>query len=90
MLLSKLSCILDQPYDVNLVVTSLASRLCLVSNAAVHEYFADPLTDTRPGVFSLYTCLQVSKVNYAKCFLPGYSKLPFLSAGKIVCLENCL
>lgn len=58
MLLSKISHVLDQPYEVNLVVTSIASRLCLVPHPLLHEYFVDPLTPLRPNVRSLYNTIQ--------------------------------
>ncbi|XP_039266532.1 FHF complex subunit HOOK interacting protein 2A-like isoform X2 [Styela clava] len=58
MLLSKISRILDQPYEVNLVVTSIASRLCLMPHPLLHEYFVDPLTPLRPNVKTLYNTIQ--------------------------------
>lgn len=58
MLLNKISRILDQPYEVNLVATSIASRLCHMPHPLLHEYFVDPLTPMRPNVKTLYSTIQ--------------------------------
>lgn len=60
MLLSKISRILDQPYEVNLVTTSIASRLSLMPHPLLHEYFVDPLTPMRPSVKTMYSTIQVN------------------------------
>merc|ERR1712136_407088 len=57
MLFNKLSRILSQPYAVNLVVTSIASRLSLVPHPLLHEICCDPLTPLRPKARSIYTVL---------------------------------
>jgi len=59
MLFGKISRIMSQPYAVNLVVTSIASRLTLLPHPNTHELFADPLTSLRPKARSLFTVVQV-------------------------------
>lgn len=57
MLLNKLSRVLDQSYDINLQVTSVVSRFCLVPHVHLTEFALDPLLDTREGARTLYTTL---------------------------------
>lgn len=57
MLLNKISRILDQPYDINLQVTSVVSRFCLIPHVYLTEYALDPLLETRPGARTLYNTL---------------------------------
>uniref|UniRef100_F6SV43 Protein FAM160B1 n=1 Tax=Ciona intestinalis TaxID=7719 RepID=F6SV43_CIOIN len=59
MLLNKLSKVLSQQYSVNLVVTSIASRLCLMPHPLMHELFINPLTQLRPQARSMYTVVQM-------------------------------
>ncbi|XP_002435447.3 FHF complex subunit HOOK interacting protein 2A [Ixodes scapularis] len=46
-----------QPYDVNLLVTSLVSRLALFAHPNLHEYLLNPLLPLAPGARSLFTSL---------------------------------
>ena len=62
MLLNKLSRVLSQPYRVNLLVTSIVSRLCLMPHPHLHELFTDPLTPLRPNARGVYTIIQVVRV----------------------------
>jgi hypothetical protein len=57
MLLNKISRILDQPYDINLQVTSVVSRFCLIPHVYLTEYALDPLLETRGGARTLYNTL---------------------------------
>lgn len=57
MLLNKISRILDQPYDINLQVTSVVSRFCLIPHVYLTEYALDPLLETRAGARTLYNTL---------------------------------
>lgn len=57
MLLNKISRILDQPYDINLQVTSVVSRFCLIPHVYLTEYALDPLLETRTGARTLYNTL---------------------------------
>jgi len=59
MLFGKISRILSQPYAVNLVVTSIASRLALLPHPLTHELFTDPLLQLRPKAHSLFSVVQV-------------------------------
>uniref|UniRef100_H2YX74 FHF complex subunit HOOK-interacting protein C-terminal domain-containing protein n=1 Tax=Ciona savignyi TaxID=51511 RepID=H2YX74_CIOSA len=59
MLLNKLSRVLLQQYSVNLVVTSIASRLCLIPHPLLHELFTNPLTPLRPKARSIYNVIQM-------------------------------
>lgn len=56
----QLSRVLDQSYDINLQVTSVVSRFCLVPHVHLTEFALDPLLDTREGARTLYTTLLVS------------------------------
>ncbi|CAN7998600.1 unnamed protein product [Ixodes hexagonus] len=46
-----------QPYDVNLLVTSLVSRLALFAHPNLHEYLLNPLLPLAPGARSLFSSL---------------------------------
>jgi len=58
MLFGKIGGMLSQPYNVNLVVTSIASRLTLLPHPNSHEMFTDSLTPMRPKTKSLYSAIQ--------------------------------
>ncbi|GAA6098075.1 protein FAM160B1 isoform X1 [Tachysurus ichikawai] len=47
--------ILDQPYDVNLQVTSVLSKLSLLPHPHLHEYLLDPYISLAPGCRSLFS-----------------------------------
>ena len=55
----QISRILDQPYDINLQVTSVVSRFCLIPHVYLTEYALDPLLETRAGARTLYNTLLV-------------------------------
>lgn len=55
----QISRILDQPYDINLQVTSVVSRFCLIPHVYLTEYALDPLLETRGGARTLYNTLLV-------------------------------
>ncbi|XP_066277630.1 FHF complex subunit HOOK interacting protein 2A-like isoform X3 [Branchiostoma lanceolatum] len=57
-LFDKLSRVLDQPYDVNLQVTSVLSKLALLPHPHLHEYMLDPCIPLTPGVRSLHSVLK--------------------------------
>ena len=57
---TQISRILDQPYDINLQVTSVVSRFCLIPHVYLTEYALDPLLETRTGARTLYNTLLVS------------------------------
>lgn len=48
---------MDQPYDINLQVTSVVSRFCLIPHVYLTEYALDPLLETRAGARTLYNTL---------------------------------
>ena len=60
----QISRILDQPYDINLQVTSVVSRFCLIPHVYLTEYALDPLLETRAGARTLYNTLLVSSNHY--------------------------
>ena len=60
----QISRILDQPYDINLQVTSVVSRFCLIPHVYLTEYALDPLLETRAGARTLYNTLLVSSNPY--------------------------
>ncbi|XP_064602232.1 FHF complex subunit HOOK interacting protein 2A-like isoform X2 [Liolophura sinensis] len=57
MLMDKFSKILSQPYAVNLQVTSVMSRLCLVPHPNLHEFLLDPFLPVKEGVRTPYLIL---------------------------------
>lgn len=57
MLFCKLENMLQQPYEVNLQVTSLISRLALFPHPNLHEYLLNPLIPLVPTARSLFTVL---------------------------------
>lgn len=56
-LFDRMSRILDQPYSLNLQVTSVLSRLALFPHPHVHEYLLDPYVNLAPGCRSLFSVL---------------------------------
>lgn len=46
-----------QPYDINLLITSLVSRLTLFAHPNLHEYLLNPLIPLAPGARSLFSSL---------------------------------
>ncbi|XP_043783531.1 FHF complex subunit HOOK interacting protein 2B isoform X4 [Cervus elaphus] len=57
MLFDRMSRILEQPYSLNLQVTSVLSRLALFPHPLIHEYLLDPYTSLAPGCRSLFSVL---------------------------------
>ncbi|KAH9374019.1 hypothetical protein HPB48_016229 [Haemaphysalis longicornis] len=57
MLLERIENMHRQPYDVNLLVTSLISRLALFAHPNLHEYLLNPLLPLAPGARSLFSSL---------------------------------
>ncbi|XP_037668947.1 protein FAM160B2 isoform X2 [Choloepus didactylus] len=57
MLFERMSRILDQPYSLNLQVTSVLSRLALFPHPHIHEYLLDPYINLAPGCRSLFSVL---------------------------------
>lgn len=46
-----------QPYDVNLQVTSVLSKLALLPHPHLHEYLLDPYINLAPGCRSLFAVI---------------------------------
>ncbi|XP_010787281.1 protein FAM160B1-like [Notothenia coriiceps] len=49
--------ILDQPYDVNLQVTAVLSKLSMFPHPHLHEYLLDPYINLAPGCRSLFSVI---------------------------------
>ncbi|KAG7492462.1 hypothetical protein MATL_G00014670 [Megalops atlanticus] len=56
-LFDRMGRILDQPYDVNLQVTSVLSKLALFPHPHLHEYLLDPYISLAPGCRSLFSVI---------------------------------
>ncbi|NXE44106.1 F16B2 protein, partial [Ptilorrhoa leucosticta] len=56
-LFDRMSRILDQPYSLNLQVTSVLSRLAAFPHPHLHEYLLDPYLNLAPGCRSLFSVL---------------------------------
>ncbi|XP_063818754.1 FHF complex subunit HOOK interacting protein 2A [Pseudophryne corroboree] len=56
-LFDRMGRILDQPYDVNLQVTSVLSKLSLFPHPHTHEYLLDPYISLAPGCRSLFSVI---------------------------------
>ncbi|XP_076831149.1 FHF complex subunit HOOK interacting protein 2A [Brachyhypopomus gauderio] len=56
-LFDRMGRVLDQPYDVNLQVTSVLSRLALLPHPHLHEYLLDPYINLAPGCRSLFSVI---------------------------------
>nr|XP_044987464.1 FHF complex subunit HOOK interacting protein 2B isoform X1 [Jaculus jaculus] len=56
-LFDRMARILDQPYSLNLQVTSVLSRLALFPHPHIHEYLLDPYISLAPGCRSLFSVL---------------------------------
>ncbi|XP_061692456.1 protein FAM160B1 isoform X2 [Syngnathoides biaculeatus] len=54
-LFDRMGRILDQPYDVNLQVTAVLSKLSLLPHPHLHEYMLDPYINLAPGCRSLFS-----------------------------------
>lgn len=57
MIFDKLSQMLYQPYEINLQLTAIISRIALFANPYMHEYFLNPLIPYTSGVRSLFLVL---------------------------------
>nr|XP_035931076.1 protein FAM160B2 isoform X3 [Halichoerus grypus] len=57
MLFDRMSRILEQPYSLNLQVTSVLSRLALFPHPLIHEYLLDPYINLAPDCRSLFSVL---------------------------------
>ncbi|NXH39208.1 F16B2 protein, partial [Dicaeum eximium] len=56
-LFDRMSRILDQPYSLNLQVTSVLSHLAALPHPHLHEYLLDPYLSLAPGCRSLFSVL---------------------------------
>ncbi|MBN3326519.1 F16B1 protein, partial [Atractosteus spatula] len=56
-LFDRMGRILDQPYDVNLQVTSVLSKLALFPHPHIHEYLLDPYVNLAPCCRSLFSVI---------------------------------
>ncbi|XP_024059584.2 protein FAM160B1 [Terrapene carolina triunguis] len=56
-LFDRMGRILDQPYDVNLQVTSVLSKLSLFPHPHIHEYLLDPYVNLASGCRSLFSVI---------------------------------
>uniref|UniRef100_A0A8V0ZW62 FHF complex subunit HOOK interacting protein 2A n=1 Tax=Gallus gallus TaxID=9031 RepID=A0A8V0ZW62_CHICK len=56
-LFDRMGRILDQPYDVNLQVTSVLSKLSLFPHPHIHEYLLDPYINLASGCRSLFSVI---------------------------------
>ncbi|XP_042657471.1 FHF complex subunit HOOK interacting protein 2B isoform X2 [Tyto alba] len=56
-LFDRMTRILDQPYSLNLQVTSVLSRLATFPHPHLHEYLLDPYLNLAPGCRSLFSVL---------------------------------
>ncbi|XP_034296099.1 FHF complex subunit HOOK interacting protein 2A isoform X1 [Pantherophis guttatus] len=56
-LFDRMGKILDQPYDVNLQVTSVLSKLSLFPHPHIHEYLLDPYVNLAYGCRSLFSVI---------------------------------
>ncbi|KAG9488562.1 hypothetical protein GDO78_004876 [Eleutherodactylus coqui] len=56
-LLNRLGSILDQPYEVNLQVTSLLTRIALFPHPHIQEYLLNPFINLAPGARTLFSVL---------------------------------
>uniref|UniRef100_F6SVH2 Protein FAM160B1 n=1 Tax=Ciona intestinalis TaxID=7719 RepID=F6SVH2_CIOIN len=85
MLLNKLSKVLSQQYSVNLVVTSIASRLCLMPHPLMHELFINPLTQLRPQARSMYTVVQmvVEQILHRMNHIPNFKNRLIVARRKL-------
>lgn len=67
-------CVL-QPYDVNLQVTAVLSKLSLLPHPHLHEYLLDPYINLAPGCRSLFSV--IVRVRRSLRLVPG--SLPIIS-----------
>lgn len=56
-LFGRISRILEQPYELNLQLTSVLSRLAVFPHPHLHEYLLDPYISLAPGARSLFSTL---------------------------------
>ncbi|XP_068597117.1 FHF complex subunit HOOK interacting protein 2A [Brachionichthys hirsutus] len=56
-LFDRMGRILDQPYDVNLQVTAVLSKMSLLPHPHLHEYLLDPYVSLAPGCRSLFSVI---------------------------------
>uniref|UniRef100_A0A671MG89 Protein FAM160B2-like n=1 Tax=Sinocyclocheilus anshuiensis TaxID=1608454 RepID=A0A671MG89_9TELE len=56
-LFNRIARILEQPYELNLQVTSVLSKLAVLPHPHLHEYLLDPYISLSPGARSLFSTL---------------------------------
>lgn len=56
-----------QPYDVNLQVTAVLSKLSLLPHPHLHEYLLDPYINLAPGCRSLFSVIVRVRVLFTAC-----------------------
>ena len=63
-------CVCVQPYDVNLQVTSVLSRLAQLPHPHAHEYLLDPYINLAPGCRSLFSVIVRVRHTHAHTHTP--------------------
>ncbi|XP_071061670.1 FHF complex subunit HOOK interacting protein 2A isoform X2 [Pseudochaenichthys georgianus] len=63
-LFDRMGRILDQPYDVNLQVTAVLSKLSMFPHPHLHEYLLDPYINLAPGCRSLFSVIVRVRLDY--------------------------
>lgn len=58
MIFTRLRGLANQPYEMNLQLTALVSRLAMLPHPNLHEYLLNPLLPMTPGTTTLYSTLQ--------------------------------
>lgn len=71
-----------QPYDVNLQVTSVLSKLSLFPHPHIHEYLLDPYVNLASGCRSLFSV--IVRVSKHTIFTYGYRAMIYLVTSLLV------
>lgn len=62
-----------QPYDVNLQVTSVLSKLSLFPHPHIHEYLLDPYVNLASGCRSLFSVIVRVSIHTVNIYIRLYS-----------------
>lgn len=77
MIFTRLRGLANQPYELNLQLTALVSRLAMVPHPHLHEFLLNPLIPLVSGTTSLYTTLQAvaREMHSAMASVPNSRKM---------------
>uniref|UniRef100_A0A646QEG9 Protein FAM160B1 n=1 Tax=Hemiscolopendra marginata TaxID=943146 RepID=A0A646QEG9_9MYRI len=86
MIFNKLEAMLDQPYGINLQVTSIIAKLALFPHPYLHEFLLNPLIPQVEGARTLFAVLEkiVNSINSRIHEVPNFKRKLFLTRKQLL------